>query len=113
MVLLRGSDSCFQGETTPLSPVPQWIPEDLVSGDIKMLSDQALTSSFFLLLLLDLNIESSGSGSVKLQNIECDHCEISTAQGASILQAVKVSVSHFVPVVKIPSAVKHRNKYKT
>ncbi|KAH0513681.1 Protein FAM185A [Microtus ochrogaster] len=49
----------------------------------------ALTSSFFLLLLLDLNIESSGSGSVKVQNIECDRCEISTAQGASVLQAMK------------------------
>ncbi|XP_075812438.1 protein FAM185A isoform X2 [Microtus pennsylvanicus] len=37
----------------------------------------------------DLNIESSGSGSVKVQNIECDRCEISTAQGASVLEAVK------------------------
>ncbi|XP_038171427.1 protein FAM185A isoform X2 [Arvicola amphibius] len=37
----------------------------------------------------DLNIESSGSGSVKVQNVECDRCEINTAQGASILQAVK------------------------
>ncbi|KAM7316020.1 hypothetical protein ACRRTK_024700 [Alexandromys fortis] len=42
----------------------------------------------------DLNIESSGSGSVKVQNIECDRCEISTAQGTSVLQAVKSQNLH-------------------
>lgn len=42
----------------------------------------------------DLNIESSGSGSVKVQNIECDSCKISTAQGTSILQSVKSQNLH-------------------
>ncbi|XP_031235943.1 protein FAM185A isoform X3 [Mastomys coucha] len=37
----------------------------------------------------DLNIESSGSGSVKVQNIDCDSCKIGTEQGTSILQSVK------------------------
>ncbi|XP_069927313.1 protein FAM185A isoform X3 [Oryctolagus cuniculus] len=40
-------------------------------------------------LKFDLNIKSSGSGCVKVQNIECDHCEIQTDQGSSILQSVK------------------------
>eukprot|EP00069_Balaena_mysticetus_P003824 bmy_04360T0 len=38
----------------------------------------------------DLNIKSSGSGCVKVQNIECDNCKIETEQGTSILQSVKV-----------------------
>uniref|UniRef100_A0A8I6AMA4 Family with sequence similarity 185, member A n=1 Tax=Rattus norvegicus TaxID=10116 RepID=A0A8I6AMA4_RAT len=37
----------------------------------------------------DLNIESSGAGSVSVQNIECDSCKIDTEQGTSILQSVK------------------------
>lgn len=42
----------------------------------------------------DLNIESSGSGSVKVQNIECDSCKIDTEQGTSILQSVKSQKLH-------------------
>ncbi|XP_052576925.1 protein FAM185A isoform X2 [Peromyscus californicus insignis] len=42
----------------------------------------------------DLNIESSGSGSVKVQNIECDSCKIDTAQGTSVLQSVKSQELH-------------------
>ncbi|XP_021047099.1 protein FAM185A isoform X1 [Mus pahari] len=42
----------------------------------------------------DLNIESSGSGSVKVQNIECDSCKINTEQGTSILQSVKSQKLH-------------------
>ncbi|XP_028746763.1 protein FAM185A isoform X2 [Peromyscus leucopus] len=42
----------------------------------------------------DLNIESSGSGSVKVQNIECDSCKIDTAEGTSILQSVKSQELH-------------------
>nr|XP_048289479.1 protein FAM185A isoform X2 [Myodes glareolus] len=45
-------------------------------------------------LKFDLNIESLGSGSVKVQNIECDSCKISTAQGTSILQSVKSQNLH-------------------
>uniref|UniRef100_A0A8D1ITS9 Family with sequence similarity 185 member A n=1 Tax=Sus scrofa TaxID=9823 RepID=A0A8D1ITS9_PIG len=37
----------------------------------------------------DLNIKSSGSGCVKVQNFECDNCRIETEQGTSILQSVK------------------------
>ncbi|XP_058379955.1 protein FAM185A isoform X1 [Diceros bicornis minor] len=40
-------------------------------------------------LKFDLNIKSSGSGCVKVQNIECDSCKIETEQGTSILQSVK------------------------
>ncbi|KAF5912235.1 hypothetical protein HPG69_013402 [Diceros bicornis minor] len=47
------------------------------------------TNLFFLLSFLDLNIKSSGSGCVKVQNIECDSCKIETEQGTSILQSVK------------------------
>ncbi|XP_036037899.1 protein FAM185A isoform X2 [Onychomys torridus] len=42
----------------------------------------------------DLNIESSGSGSVKVQNIECDSCKIDTVQGTSVLQSVKSQELH-------------------
>ncbi|XP_040827154.1 protein FAM185A [Ochotona curzoniae] len=37
----------------------------------------------------DLDIKSSGAGCVKVQNLECDRCQIETAQGTSILQSVK------------------------
>ncbi|XP_045720791.1 protein FAM185A isoform X2 [Mirounga angustirostris] len=40
-------------------------------------------------LKFDLNIKSSGSGCVKIQNIECDNCKIETEQGTVILQSVK------------------------
>ncbi|XP_070280687.1 protein FAM185A isoform X2 [Myotis yumanensis] len=40
-------------------------------------------------LKFDLNIKSSGSGCIKVQNIECDNCKIETEQGTSILQSVK------------------------
>ncbi|XP_048642158.1 protein FAM185A isoform X3 [Marmota marmota marmota] len=40
-------------------------------------------------LKFDLNIKSSGSGCVKVQNIQCDNCKIETEQGTSILQSVK------------------------
>ncbi|TEA23660.1 hypothetical protein DBR06_SOUSAS17510016, partial [Sousa chinensis] len=36
-----------------------------------------------------MNIKSSGSGCVKVQNIECDNCKIETERGTSILQSVK------------------------
>ncbi|XP_038964002.1 protein FAM185A isoform X1 [Rattus norvegicus] len=42
----------------------------------------------------DLNIESSGAGSVSVQNIECDSCKIDTEQGTSILQSVKSQKLH-------------------
>nr|XP_036868661.1 protein FAM185A isoform X2 [Manis javanica] len=42
----------------------------------------------------DLNIKSSGSGCVKIQNIECDNCKIETEQGTSILQSVKSQKLH-------------------
>ncbi|XP_051030776.1 protein FAM185A [Phodopus roborovskii] len=45
-------------------------------------------------LKFDLSIESSGSGSVKVQNIECDNCKIDTVQGTSILQSVKSQKLH-------------------
>uniref|UniRef100_A0A673SUN2 Family with sequence similarity 185 member A n=1 Tax=Suricata suricatta TaxID=37032 RepID=A0A673SUN2_SURSU len=40
-------------------------------------------------LKFDLNIKSSGPGCVKVQNIECENCEIETEQGTGILQSVK------------------------
>uniref|UniRef100_A0A671EUH6 Family with sequence similarity 185 member A n=1 Tax=Rhinolophus ferrumequinum TaxID=59479 RepID=A0A671EUH6_RHIFE len=40
-------------------------------------------------LKFDLNIKSSGSGCIKVQNIECDYCNIETEQGTSILQSIK------------------------
>lgn len=42
----------------------------------------------------DLNIKSSGSGCIKVQNIECDNCKIETEQGTSILQYVKSQKLH-------------------
>ncbi|KAM5303695.1 protein FAM185A isoform 4-T4 [Glossophaga mutica] len=45
-------------------------------------------------LKFDLNIKSSGSGCIKVQNIECDNCKIETEQGASILQSVKSQKLH-------------------
>ncbi|KAF0872495.1 F185A protein, partial [Crocuta crocuta] len=41
-----------------------------------------------------LNIKSSGSGCVKVQNIECDDCRIETEQGTGILQSVKSQKLH-------------------
>ncbi|KAK2509471.1 hypothetical protein MC885_001690 [Smutsia gigantea] len=49
---------------------------------------------FSLFSFLDLNIKSSGSGCVKIQNIECDNCKIKTEQGTSILQSVKSQKLH-------------------
>ncbi|KAM6152510.1 protein FAM185A isoform 2-T2 [Erethizon dorsatum] len=40
-------------------------------------------------LKCDLNIKSSGSSCVKVQNMECDDCKIEIEQGTSILQSVK------------------------
>nr|XP_035928194.1 protein FAM185A isoform X3 [Halichoerus grypus] len=45
-------------------------------------------------LKFDLNIKSSGSGCVKIQNIECDNCKIETEQGTVILQSVKSQKLH-------------------
>ncbi|XP_037692406.1 protein FAM185A isoform X2 [Choloepus didactylus] len=45
-------------------------------------------------LKFDLNIKSSGSGCIKVQNIECDNCKIETEQGTSILQNVKSQKVH-------------------
>ncbi|XP_066095960.1 protein FAM185A isoform X1 [Saccopteryx bilineata] len=45
-------------------------------------------------LTFDLNIKSSGSGCVKVQNIQCDNCKIETEQGDSILQSVKSQKLH-------------------
>ncbi|XP_045684367.1 protein FAM185A [Phyllostomus hastatus] len=45
-------------------------------------------------LKFDLNIKSSGSGYIKVQNIECDNCKIETEQGTSILQSVKSQKLH-------------------
>ncbi|KAM8771348.1 protein FAM185A [Rhynchonycteris naso] len=45
-------------------------------------------------LKFDLNIKSSGSGCVKVQNIQCDNCKIETEQGSSILQSVKSQKLH-------------------
>uniref|UniRef100_A0A8C3X9C5 Family with sequence similarity 185 member A n=1 Tax=Catagonus wagneri TaxID=51154 RepID=A0A8C3X9C5_9CETA len=45
-------------------------------------------------LMFDLNIKSSGSGCVKVQNIECDNCRIETEQGTSTLQSVKSQKLH-------------------
>ncbi|XP_065794514.1 protein FAM185A isoform X2 [Muntiacus reevesi] len=45
-------------------------------------------------LKFDLNIQSSGSGCVKVQNIECDNCKIETEQGTSILQSIKSQKLH-------------------
>lgn len=45
-------------------------------------------------LKFDLNIKSSGSGCVKVQNIQCDNCNIETEQGTSILQSVKSQKLH-------------------
>ncbi|XP_022371209.1 protein FAM185A isoform X3 [Enhydra lutris kenyoni] len=45
-------------------------------------------------LKFDLDIKSSGSGCVKVQNIECDNCKIETEQGTGILQSVKSQKLH-------------------
>ncbi|KAM7121339.1 protein FAM185A isoform 2-T2 [Molossus nigricans] len=45
-------------------------------------------------LKFDLNIKSSGAGCIKVQNIECDNCQIETEQGTSILQSVKSQKLH-------------------
>nr|XP_021401808.1 protein FAM185A isoform X1 [Lonchura striata domestica] len=52
-------------------------------------------SDFFLsvanktLLILDLDIKTSGTGCVKIQKIECDNCKIETEKGTSVLQSIK------------------------
>lgn len=43
-----------------------------------------------LLLILDLDIKTSGTGCVKIKKIECDNCKIETEKGTSVLQAIKV-----------------------
>nr|XP_004652743.2 protein FAM185A [Jaculus jaculus] len=45
-------------------------------------------------LKFDLNIKSSGSGCVKVHNLECDNCKIETEQGTSIIQSVKSQKLH-------------------
>ncbi|XP_068962644.1 protein FAM185A-like isoform X1 [Petaurus breviceps papuanus] len=42
----------------------------------------------------DLNIRTSGTGSVKVQEAECDDCRIETEQGVSIVQSVKSKKLH-------------------
>ncbi|NXT05087.1 F185A protein, partial [Prunella fulvescens] len=42
------------------------------------------------LLILDLDIKTSGTGCVKIQKIECDNCKIETEKGTSVLQSIKV-----------------------
>ncbi|XP_072509271.1 protein FAM185A isoform X4 [Notamacropus eugenii] len=42
----------------------------------------------------DLNIRTSGSGSVKVQEAECDDCRIETEQGISFVQSVKSKKLH-------------------
>ncbi|KAH0616473.1 hypothetical protein JD844_027595 [Phrynosoma platyrhinos] len=37
----------------------------------------------------DLDIKTSGNGSVKIEKIECDSCRIETERGASVLQSIK------------------------
>ncbi|KAI4585332.1 hypothetical protein MJG53_020632 [Ovis ammon polii x Ovis aries] len=54
----------------------------------------AIVTWFFFFSFVDLNIQSSGSGCVKVQNIECDNCKIETEQGTSILQSVKSQKLH-------------------
>ncbi|NXO67687.1 F185A protein, partial [Phainopepla nitens] len=41
------------------------------------------------LLILDLDIKTSGTGCVKIQKIECDSCKIETDKGTSVLQSIK------------------------
>uniref|UniRef100_A0A8C2YLW9 DUF4097 domain-containing protein n=1 Tax=Chinchilla lanigera TaxID=34839 RepID=A0A8C2YLW9_CHILA len=43
---------------------------------------------------LDLNIKSSGSSSVEVQNMECDNCKIELEQGTGILHSVKSQKLH-------------------
>ncbi|XP_013007919.1 protein FAM185A isoform X2 [Cavia porcellus] len=45
-------------------------------------------------LKFGLDIKSSGSSCVKVQNMECDDCKIETEQGTSILQSVKSQKLH-------------------
>ncbi|KAM5204575.1 protein FAM185A isoform 3-T3 [Hipposideros larvatus] len=45
-------------------------------------------------LKFDLNIKLSGSGCIKVQNIECDNCKIEMEQGTSILQSIKSQKLH-------------------
>lgn len=59
-------------------------------GYLNALEPLAIVTWFFFFSFVDLNIQSSGSGCVKVQNIECDNCKIETEQGTSILQSVKV-----------------------
>lgn len=39
----------------------------------------------------DLHVVSHGNGSVKIQNMESDLCEVKTEKGHCILQSVKVT----------------------
>ncbi|XP_004639324.1 protein FAM185A [Octodon degus] len=45
-------------------------------------------------LRFDLNIKSSGSSCVRVQNMECDDCKIEIEQGTSFLQSVKSKKIH-------------------
>ncbi|NWU93374.1 F185A protein, partial [Upupa epops] len=42
-----------------------------------------------VVLILDLDIKTSGTGCVKIQKIECDNCKIETEKGTSVLQSIK------------------------
>ncbi|XP_036868668.1 protein FAM185A isoform X6 [Manis javanica] len=70
---------------------------DAALKEVAILSDTIDPQAFVEVnapLKFDLNIKSSGSGCVKIQNIECDNCKIETEQGTSILQSVKSQKLH-------------------
>jgi len=65
-------------------------------------SDSSHSVANKTLLILDLDIKTSGTGCVKIQKIECDNCKIETEKGTSVLQSIKVqrTLPHSINVLK-------------
>ncbi|NXS39914.1 PA24B phospholipase, partial [Balaeniceps rex] len=65
------------------------------------ISDSSHSVANKTLLILDLDIKTSGTGCVKIQKIECDNCKIETEKGTSVLQSIKTlsEVKNLVPFV--------------
>lgn len=60
-------------------------------------------------LILDLDIKTSGTGCVKIKKIECDNCKIETEKGTSVLQSIKVprTLPHSISVFKRDCVVEY------
>ncbi|XP_012576565.1 PREDICTED: protein FAM185A isoform X2 [Condylura cristata] len=87
--------SCVEGGAPDLAGLQ--VKYDEALKEVTILSDSIdpqVSVEVNAPLKFDLNIKSSGSGCVKVQNIECDNCKIETDHGTSILQTIKSQNVH-------------------